>query len=217
MRARTSTLTAVVAAMTAGMLAWGAPAQAGTVVLSRGHVDTVDVAFENGALEISVHDETADPDVERDPADVVFVVKPEAAVTVPNDPRYRFLGAPGATVHILPEVQDENLLWAGLATEELESGVFAGDSVQIRVTRVLGPGGFSLFTTGPTGAPTVLVNSEDGLPDAITRPVGSHMHLNWAFEKAGTYRIKVEVTGILATTGKRVTSAPAWLTFQVRC
>ncbi|MEU5726212.1 MULTISPECIES: choice-of-anchor M domain-containing protein [unclassified Micromonospora] len=217
MRARMSALTAVTAAMTAGVLAWAAPAQASTVVLSQGHVDAVDVAFENGALEISVHDETVDPDVERDPADVVFVVKPGAAMTVPDDPRYAFLGAPGATVHVLPEVQDENLLWPGLATEELQSGVFASDSIQIRVTRVIGPDGFSLFTTDPVGAPNVLVDSEDGLPDAITRPVGSHLHANWAFEKAGTYRIKVEATGILAATGKRVTSAAAWLTFQVQC
>ncbi|OKI71632.1 choice-of-anchor M domain-containing protein [Micromonospora sp. CB01531] len=217
MRARMSALTAVTAAMTAGLLTWAAPAQASTVVLSQGHVDAVDVAFDNGALEISVHDETVDPDVERDPADVLFVVKPEAAVTVPDDPRYAFLGTPGATVHILPEVQDENLLWPGLATEELAAGVFSGDTVKIRFTRALGPDGVSLFTTDPVGAPNVLVDSEDGLPDSITRPVGTHMHANWAFEKAGTYRIKVEATGILAATGERVTSAPVWLTFQVQC
>ncbi|MFU8849510.1 choice-of-anchor M domain-containing protein [Micromonospora sp. SL1-18] len=216
MRARMSAQTAVTAAMTAGVLAWAAPAQASTVVLSQGHVDAVDVAFKNGALKISVHDETIYPDVERNPADVVFVVKPAAAMTVPDDPRYGFLGPPGATVHILPEVQDENLLWPGLATEEVAAGTFGGDSVQIRVTRVIGPDGFSLFTTDPVGAPNVLVDSEDGLPDAITRPVGSHLHANWAFEKAGTYHIKVEATGILSTTGKRVTSEPAWLTFQVQ-
>ncbi|MFJ8580972.1 choice-of-anchor M domain-containing protein [Micromonospora sp. NPDC093277] len=217
MRARMSALTAVTVAMTAGVLAWAVPAQASTVRLSQGHVDAVDVAFEDGQFAISVHDETVHPDVERDPADVVFVAKPQAAATVPDDARYAFLGRPGATVHILPEVQDENLLWAGLATEELEAGVFAGDIVQIRFTRVIGPDGFSLFTTDPVGAPNVLVDSEDGLPDVVTRPVGSHMHANWAFEKPGTYRIRVDVTGKLAATGKRVTSTPVWLTFQVQC
>jgi len=217
MRARMSALTAVTAAMTVGMLAWAVPVQAGTVRLSQGHVDAVDVAFAGGKFEISVHDETVDPGVERDPANVVFVAKREAALTVPDDARYGFLGAPGATVHILPEVQDENLLWAGLATEELEAGVFAGDSVQIRFTQVIGPDGFSLFTTDPVGAPNVLVDSEDGLPDVITRPVGSHLHANWAFEKPGIYRIKVDVTGKLAATGKRITSDPVWLTFQVQC
>ncbi|TDC30062.1 hypothetical protein E1211_24945 [Micromonospora sp. 15K316] len=217
MRARMSALTAVTAAITTAMLAWAVPAQAGLVRLSEGHVDAVDVAYEDGEFEISVHDETVDPDVERDPADVIFVAKPEAATTVPDDPRYAFLGTPGATVHILPEVQDENLVWPGLATEELTAGVFAGDSVQIRFTRVIGPDGFSLFTTDPVGAPNVLVDSEDGLPDVVTRPVGGHMHVNWAFERAGTYLIKVDVTGKLAATGARVTSEPVWLTFQVQC
>jgi surface-anchored protein len=136
---------------------------------------------------------------------------------VPDDARYAFLGTPGATVYILPEVQDPNLLWPGLATEELQAGVFTADSIRIRVTRVLGPDGFSLFTTDPTGAPNVLVDSENGLPDAITLPVGTHAHANWAFEKAGRYRIKVEVTATLAGTGASVTSDPVWLTFQVQC
>ncbi|WP_422771322.1 choice-of-anchor M domain-containing protein [Plantactinospora sp. WMMC1484] len=216
MRTRMTALTGITAAITAGLLVGAVPAQAAVVKLSQGHVDAVDVAFEDGEFEISVHDETVDPDVERDPADVIFVAKPEAAVTVPDDPAYAFLGAPGATVHILPEVQDENLLWAGLATEELESGVFVGDSVRIRFTRVNGPDGFSIFVSDPVGAPNVLVDSEDGLPDVITRPVGDHMHLNWAFERAGTYRIKVDVTGRLAATGERVTSDPVWLTFKVK-
>ncbi|WP_234361707.1 choice-of-anchor M domain-containing protein [Plantactinospora sp. BB1] len=216
MRARMTALTGVTAAITAGLLVGAVPAQAAAVQLSQGHVDAVDVAFEDGEFEISVHDETVDPDVERDPADVIFVARPEAAVAVPDDPAYAFLGAPGATVHILPEVQDENLLWAGLATEEIEAGVFVGDSVRIRFTRVTGPDGFSIFVTDPLGAPDVLVDSEDGLPDVITRPVGGHMHVNWAFETAGTYRVKVDVTGRLAATGERVTSDPVWLTFKVQ-
>lgn len=217
MQTRMSALTAATAAMTAALLVWAAPAQASPVTLAQGHVDAVDIAFEDGQFGISVHDETVDPDVERDPADVVFVVKPQAATTVPDDARYAFLGAPGATVHILPEVQDENLLWPGLATEELETGVFAGDSIQLKVTRVIGPDGFSLFTTDPVGAPNPLLDSEDGLPDTITMAVGTHTHANWAFERAGTYHIRVTTTGTLAANGEQVTSDPVWLTFQVQC
>ncbi len=217
MRTMTRMLTAVTTALTIGMLAWAAPAQAGTVVLSRGHVDAVDVAFERGKFEISVHDETVDPGVERDPANVVFVAMPQAAMTVPDDPRYAFLGAPGTSIYILPEVQDEDLLWPGLSAEELAAGVFVRDSVQIRVTKVVGPGALSLFTTDPVGAPNVLVNSRDGLPGVITIPVGTHMHANWAFKKSGSYRIQVDVIGTLAANGKRITSDPVWLTFQVKC
>ncbi|GIJ49248.1 hypothetical protein Val02_61340 [Virgisporangium aliadipatigenens] len=205
----------LVAAVTATALAFGGPAQAAGVVLSRGHVDAVDVAFEEGAFGISVHDETVDPDVERDPASVTFKVLPQAAVTVPDDPAYAFLGAAGATVHVLPEAENPDLLWAGLATEELEPGVFVDDSVALRFRQVRGPDGFSLFATDPVGAPVVAVDSEDGLPDVVTLPVATHGHYNWAFERPGTYRIKVDVQGRLAATGATVTSAAVWLTFEV--
>lgn len=215
MRVRGWMLTAAAAGATA-VLAWAAPAQAGApVVLSEGHVDVVDVAYEGGALEISVHDETVEPGVERDPDDVLFVANPRSAATVPDDPRYAFLGSPGSTVYVLPEVQNESLLFPGLSTEELQSGLFTGDTVQVRFRQVVGPDGVSLFTTDPAGNPHVLVDSEDGLPDKVTLTVGTHLHENWAFEKAGWYAVKVDATATLAATGARVTSDPAWLKFKV--
>lgn len=212
MRVRAASLTTATAAITAALLAWASPAQAGSlVVLSQGHVDIVDVAYEDGAFEIAVHDETG----ERDPASVLFRAKPESAVTVPDDSRYAFLGTPGATVHILPEVENEALLFPGLAAEEVEPGVFAGDTVSIRFKKVIGPDGVSLFTTDSTGNPTVLVDSENGLPDSITLPAGTHAHQNWAFEKPGYYAIKVDVTAVLAGTTTTVTSDAVWLKFKV--
>lgn len=185
------------------------------VVVSQGHVDPIDVAYED-ALEINYHDGTVDPDVERDPATVVSVVKPEAKIAVPDDPAFAFLGGPGATVWVLPEVEDERLLFPGIATEEIPPGVFTGDSITVRFTRVCGPDGVSLFTTDAGGQPHVLVDSEDGLPDSIPLPVGTHAHHNWAFEAAGTYKIKLEATGTLAATGQQIRSKPAVLSFRVQ-
>lgn len=216
MRVRRWMLGGVAAGLTAAVLAAGKPAQAaGVVVLSQGHVDAVDVAFEDDGFEVSVHDETVEPDVERDPATVVFQVRRQAAVTVPDDPAYGFLGNPGATVYVLPEVQDPQLLWAGLATEEVEPGLFVGDSISIRFRQVIGPDGFSLFATDPVGAPVIAVDSEDGLPDVVTLPVATHAHYNWAFERRGVYLVKVDVTGQLASSGATVTSDAVWLKFVV--
>ena len=53
----------------------------------------------------------------------------------------------------------------------------------------------------------VLVDSEDGLPDAVALPPGTHKHANWAFEAPGPYLIKVDVRGRLAG----VAGAP-WVT-----
>ena len=194
------------------------PARAATapVVLSAGHVDAVDVAYEDGDLEIGVHDETVEPDVEREPGDVVFLVKNAAKTTVPADPAYGFLGAAGKPVWILPEVQNENLLWPGLAAEEIETGVFAGDTVSVQVEKVTGSGRFAIFTENAVGTPQVLVNSGDGLPDAVTLDAGTHRHVSWAFQKAGVYCVTIRVTAKLADSGATVTSEPAVYTFVVQ-
>lgn len=216
MRSRVSAFVATTAAITTGVLAFSLPAEASAVtVISQGHVDAVDVAYEDGELGITIHDESVEPDVERDPADVVLVAKPQARTTVPDDPAYAFLGSPGAAVWVLPETQDPDLLWPGLSGEEIEPGVFVDDSVRIRFKQVWGPDGMSLFTTDPVGTPSVLIDSEDGLPDVVTLPAGLHQHANWAFEKAGVYRLRVDATARLAATGATVTSAPAWITFAV--
>ena len=195
--------------LAAALLGTTVPAQAAdTVVLSAGHVDIVDLAYEDGALEIGVHDETVEPDVEREVDDVVFLVKKAAKTTVPDNPAFAFLGAAGKPTWILPEIQNEELLWPGIATEEIEAGVFAGDTVSLAVQKVTGPGRLALFTEDAVGTPNVLVNSADGLPDTLSLEAGTHRHASWAFSKAGVYLIKVRATGTL-TDGTTVTSAPA--------
>jgi len=207
-----------VALLGAAVPAQAHPARSTTapVVLSAGHVDAVDVAYEDGALELGVHDETVEPDVEREPGDVVFLVKKAAKTTVPADPAYGFLGAPGKPVWMLPEVQNESLLWAGLAAEEVEPGVFAGDTVTLEVESVTGSGRFAIFTENAVGTPQVLVNSADGLPDAITLDAGTHRHVSWAFQKAGVYCVTIRATARLADSGATVTSEPATYTFVVQ-
>lgn len=204
---------AVAAALVTGAVT--TPAQAASaVVLDKGHVDAVDIEYTGGALELHVHDESVEPSVEYDPAQVVLRALPGARTTVPADASYRFLGAAGAPVSVLPETQDPNLLWAGFSTEELTTGVLTGDSVKVTLKAVRGPGAASVFTIDPFGAATVLLNSGDGLPDALTLPVGLHEHVNWGFTKAGVYKLTFQATAKLSD-GTPVTSAPTVLTFCV--
>ncbi len=186
------------------------------VVLSQGHVDVIDVGYENGALELSVHDESVVPDVERSPSSVVFEVKRAARIGVPADPSYGFLGTPGAVVSILPQTENSQLLWPGMATEEVPAGVFVNDAIDIKFTRFQGPNGVSVFNENPDGTAAVLADSEDAQPDVIRLIAGDHAHSNIAFESRGTYRITYVATGVLASTGATVTSAPAVLKFVVR-
>ncbi|MEV0903147.1 choice-of-anchor M domain-containing protein [Actinoplanes sp. NPDC049802] len=199
--------------LAAVLLGAAVPAQAtDTVVLSAGHVDVVDLAHEDGVLEIGVHDET----VERAVDDVVFLVKKAAKTTVPADPSFGFLGVAGKPVWILPEIPNEELLWPGIATEEIENGVFAADTVTLRFEKVTGAGRVAVFTENAVGTPNVLVNSGDGLPDALPLATGTHQHASWAFQKAGVYLVKIRATATLAATGETVTSEPALYKFVVQ-
>jgi surface-anchored protein len=184
------------------------------VVLSQGHVDVVDVHYEDGALELHVHDETVDPSVEREPSEVLLRVLPAAETTVPADPAYGFLGQPGAPVWILPEIQNPELIWPGLSTEEIEPGAFAGDTVALTLRRVRGPGALSVFASDPFGAPNVLADSGDGTPDQLTLATGGHQHANWAFTSSGVYRVTFQAAATLAD-GTQVVSDPATYTFLV--
>jgi len=176
-------------------------AAADQVVLSVGHVDAVDVHYTNGALSLAVHDDTVQPPVTRDPVNVTFQVLPGAAVLVPDIPEYGFLGAPGTTVWVLPQIQDPNLLWPGYNTEELSSGTFADDQVQLTMVSVAGPGAVATFTVDPFGNPNVQWNSANGTPDTIDVPVGTHAHTNWAFGAEGSYTVTFRADATLAGGG----------------
>ncbi|MEU6208182.1 choice-of-anchor M domain-containing protein [Micromonospora musae] len=201
------------------LVATALPAQAATttstVVFKKGHLDVVDVAYEDGALEIGVHDE--ENDVEYGTDEVNLIVKRQAKVTVPADPAFAFLGTPGVSqVWILPEIQNPDLIWAGIAAEEIEAGVFTDDALTLSVQSVTGPGQFAIYTENAVGQPGILADSGDGLPDNIELTAGDHTHANWAFDKAGTYRVTVRATGTLSATGQQVTSDQATIRFTVK-
>ncbi|MER7890117.1 choice-of-anchor M domain-containing protein [Micromonospora sp. NPDC094482] len=204
--------------VTAALLAAAPPAQAETgtlVTLSAGHLDVADVAYEDGTLEIGVHDE--DNDIEYAADEVKLVVKRQAKATVPTNPDFAFLGTPGvAKVWILPEVQNSDLIWPGLAAEEVEPGVFVGDALALTVQSVTGPGQLAIYTENAVGQPTILADSGDGLPDAIALTAGDHRHANWAFDRSGAYCVTLRATGTVAATGQTITSAPATLHFTVK-
>jgi surface-anchored protein len=172
-------------------------------VLTEGHADVIDVAYEDDELGISIHDESVTPDVERDPATTILLVKSSARVQVPDD-RFAFLGPVGSDVWILPEGQAEaeaaSLLWPGIATAEVPASVFVDDAIEVRFREVVGPNGLSLFESpeDELSPPGILVDSEDGLPDTVVTPAGVHRHANWAFESPGLYLVRVQARGRLA-------------------
>jgi surface-anchored protein len=197
----------VTALLVAGL---GSPAQAAPVVLTSGHVDVIDVDYAGGALTVSVLDNYG---TELPPADVTFQVPAAAKVTVPAGAAWSFLGT-GGQAWVLPQSNTAGLLWAGWNTTEVPSGQLQNNRVTFNLTSVSGPGGFSVYTVSG-GAPTVLFDSGNGLPDSLNVNRNTHAHPNWGFDAAGTYAVTFTVTARLASTGATITSGPQTFTFEV--
>jgi len=194
-----------------------APAQ---LVLEQGHVDAVAPVYAGGALALTVKDGTgAGGPVIRAPGDVVLRVRPEARMAVPSGlpASFAFLGAPGATIWLLPQVQSDNpaVVWAGWSSESIPAGQFVGDQLQWRLLAVEGPGPVQMYETDPFGGPRLFFDSADGLPDTEPRPTGVHSHFNWVFHAAGAHRLTFEVAGTPVGAPAPVTSGPVQYSFDV--
>ncbi len=186
---------------------------ANAVVLSLGDVD-IGIAYEDDAWDLHVHDETADEEYE--PGDATLFVAAGAQTTVSADPQKSFLGSPGDAVWILPQDQDPNLLYLGLATEEIDSGTFVGDTLTFNLVSVSGPGSFSLYTEDGLGVVTKFFDSGDGISaaDSITLSTSTHQHFNWAFTATGLYSVQFEASAVLPG-GMATSSGPVAYQFEV--
>lgn len=203
---------AALAAVAIGCVPEPAPTPPEPVVLSSGGVDAPGIAFEDGEWDLHVHDE--DNDVEYEPDEVVLGVGDSAETTVPADPGFAFLGDAGTPVWVLQSVPQQDLLYLGYATEEIEPGVLEGDELTLSLVSVDGPGSFHLYEVDELGVPTVKYDSDDALPQSLTVPTGAHIHDNWAFTAPGTYTVTYEVTGTPAG-GSPVSSGAVEYTFEV--
>ena len=197
----------------AGLLFAGLGAH-GAATLSTGHTD-LGVVYEDGHLSMNIHADTTDTDYV--PWRTILQVSGNARVTVPDNPLFAFLGRAGRSVWILPEVQDESLLFLGFGSDGLPTGVFSNDVVHIRLKRVHGPGDFALFAYDAFGAPSVVMNTRDHLTAADTYAfaAGSDAHFNWAFTQPGYYYLTFETTGTLPD-GRVLSSGPVTYTFNVQ-
>ncbi|MFJ6070904.1 TIGR03773 family transporter-associated surface protein [Streptomyces sp. NPDC093065] len=171
------------------------------VVIADGHVDAVAGKMVNGTLRTLFKD-SRDPSqiVWREPSSVVLHVNPQAKQKVPQDGAYAFLGEAGSSFWLIPQVQQQGVVWAGWNTEDLTGDDLKGP-IDMTLTNVSGPGTLAIWETAGLGAPDVLYDSRDGLPDGQKVNLGVHAHANWAFSKEGTYKVTFRLSGTLASGG----------------
>jgi surface-anchored protein len=163
--------------------------------LSSGHVDVLDAEWDGADLHLHVHDE--ENGTEYEPADVTLSVP--AAAKVAN-PGLGFLGS-GSQIWLLPDTEAEadaaGVLFPGISTEHLTTGVFANNTVTYRLVSATRNGAatddFSVYDSSGTR----WYDSNPNTTNFKSRPfgVGTHNHANWAFEEAGTYKLTFRVQG----------------------
>ena len=186
----------------AALLASGLMAQAQTPLYT-GHTD-VGIAYDETANEWELHVHDEENDAEYFPAtDALLMVKYQAHTTVPAGSQWSFLGSAGSSTWILPLSEDPNLLFLGIGAEEIESGIFSGNSFSLALKNVSGPGSFALYDLDSFGDPNVRWNSADGFSgaDVLNVETGGHAHFNWAFSAPGDYVVTLEASGISTLNG----------------
>ncbi len=154
-------------------------------------------------MTLDIRDATVSPAVDRDPSTVVLDAVSASKTTVPSNSAYSFLGSPGSTIWVLPQAEVSGILWPGINTQGVPSGVLQNNTVTAKLVSVTGPADFSVYTTS-RGTPTVWFDSGNGTPDSRTLAINTHAHANWAFEATGTYTVIFEITA--TTTGDAAVS-----------
>jgi surface-anchored protein len=151
------------------------------------------------------------------PGCAVFVASPASRITVSEDPAFAFLGAPGAAVWILPQNEEEEILFLALAAEDIPSGLFQNDRVRMTLKEFEGPGDLFLYQTDAFGQPSFHFDTSDGLSEQDHRDLtaGEHYHMNWAFTAPGVYTLGLQASGVLASTGEPIASSITHFTFEV--
>ncbi|OKJ73091.1 TIGR03773 family transporter-associated surface protein [Streptomyces sp. CB02460] len=168
------------------------------VVIDDGHVDAIAGKMVDGKLRALFKDSRNPANIVwREPSSVVLHVDQDAKEKVPSGSVYSFLGKTGSDFWLIPQVQKSGVVWAGWNTEALNSGDLKGP-IDMKLTKVSGPGSLAVWETAGLGGAQVLYNSADGLPDSQKVNLGVHAHGNWGFSKQGVYKVTFQLSGVLA-------------------
>jgi putative ABC transporter-associated repeat protein len=172
----------------------------GQVVLEQGHVD-VGPRLIDDEWTLLVHDDAAkdNPTVEsswRRTEDVVLRVSDAAVLEVPEDPAYSFLGVPpGSPVHVVPQTQNQDVVWVGWNTQDPEVMELVDRGVTLELEAVQGPGHLLVYLqSGSFGDPDVLWDSRAAEEQPVWVDVNTHTHANWVFTKPGVYLVELSVS-----------------------
>jgi len=183
-----------------------------SLIVEDGHVDIAPRLVDD-TLRLELHTDGDGPETWHDPAEVAIGVGPAARRQLPDDGSVALLGAPGATVWLLSQVQEPGLPWPGWSTQDPSLVARVPGGVEWSLESHEGPGALVLFVIRSFGVPDVLFDSRDPVPQSIVLSPDTHAHGNWAFTAAGVHRAEFSMRAV--DTDGRTLAATATVTFVV--
>lgn len=187
------------------------PIANGRAVLQTGHVD-IGPRYVGDKWSLLIHDDTTlgragGRSVWRSPERTVLRVSDAAAIPVPDDPAYEFLGVePGKPAYVIPQTQDPEVVWVGWNTQDPSVIRRIDRGITLELEGVEGPGRLVVYLqSGSFDIPKELWNS-DGGSNAIWVDGNTHTHANWVFTEPGIYLVRAGASATLRD-GSKVSGA----------
>jgi surface-anchored protein len=140
--------------------------------------------------------------------------------TIPSGSQWACLGTAGSTVYRLKQSVVSNEVWLGWNTQDVPTGTFLNDKVQLEIVSVVSApagGRLVLYTTNSFGTPTYHLNTTSGgcNDQSLDVSANAHLHGFWAFTAQGSYTIRFRVRGTL-NGGTVLTSSTVDYQFSVQ-
>ena len=184
------------------------------VVLDHGH-NPIEVDYDSESWIFSINGSESGGEL-YPPEEATYHLTEATRLTIPDNPNFAFLGAPGDPVWIAPHIERTGVLLLGVSGESIAPGIFQNDRLNLRLLEVEGPGTFAVYGIDSSGGVDLFQDSSDGIgtQDTIPFGIGGHDHQNWAFSAPGIYHIIFQASGVLAN-GNAVESPEFTFRFAV--
>ncbi|MGH3821376.1 MAG: choice-of-anchor M domain-containing protein [Pseudonocardiaceae bacterium] len=172
------------------------PGLCGTQAIATGHFE-IDMDYAGDTLILDLRDEMSNPLNDNvPPAEAILVLQPSARRTIPSEPGFGCLGAPGAPVYFIPQSPKGNEITGAFDTTDIRSGVLRDNKVAIELVGWSTPPGAHFaaynssfsgplfrFNTNPAPGCQATIWPDGGIIN------GNHVHTWYAFSAAGTYTL----------------------------
>ena len=143
--------------------------------------------------------------MEYEPSDITIVAPSSTRANMPSNAILNLgTGVPeGSPIWILPQGNVEGVPFLGIATEELDGGLFPGGSTfeLMGINSPSGTGSFSVWQQSGIGAPEFFFSSDSpGLTtddNKLILSTGAHDHYNYGFSEPGMWEVELSVSAML--------------------